>query len=35
MNIQNRIIEIVNSYSYDEDVFEFVKAYENNPYEEG
>ena len=35
MNIQNRIIEIVNSYSYDEDVLEFVKAYENNPYEEG
>lgn len=35
MNIQNKIIEIVNSYSYDEEVSELVKVYKNNSPKEG
>lgn len=35
MNIQNRIIEIVNSHDYEKEIEELVSSYENNPIKEG
>lgn len=35
MNIQNKIIEIVNNYDYEKEVEELVSAYEKNPIKEG
>ncbi|CEO04843.1 Uncharacterised protein [[Clostridium] sordellii] len=35
MNIQNRIIEIVNDYDYEKEVEECVKFYEQNSFKEG